>query len=177
MWYLHFECSKHMIGRKEILTNFIEKYVGMVRFGNYHFSPIMGYGDVMRDNITIKKVLYVDNFAPRILRRFSVTTENGKTLLFGTRRSYLYTIDLSNLKIESPVCLLSKASMQQNLLWHRRFSHLNFENLNKLMSGYGWLKAYMSLNFRTNICTQRACCSRFMPKTNNIGSILSDELY
>ena len=33
------------------------------------------------------------------------------------------------------MCLLTKASDQQNMLWHRRLPHLNFRNLNKLVIG------------------------------------------
>lgn len=63
------------------------------------------------------------------VKRCSVMTEDGKEILVGTRRSNLYTIDLSNLKTENAVCLMSKASMQQSWLWHRRLSHLNFKSI------------------------------------------------
>nr|GEW22833.1 integrase, catalytic region, zinc finger, CCHC-type, peptidase aspartic, catalytic [Tanacetum cinerariifolium] len=40
-------CSKHMTGNRTLLLNFVEKFLGMVRFGNNHFAVIAGYGDVM----------------------------------------------------------------------------------------------------------------------------------
>ncbi|KAI3758641.1 hypothetical protein L6452_06209 [Arctium lappa] len=65
----------------------------------------------------------------------SVSTEEGKELLVGTRKSNLYTINLSKVQDDNQFCLLSKASMQQSWLWHRRLSHLNFRYINKLVSG------------------------------------------
>ncbi|KAI3718124.1 hypothetical protein L6452_18976 [Arctium lappa] len=55
MWYLDSGCSKHMKGQKDILSNYTEKFCGNVRFGNDQFSPILGYRDVVQENITIKK--------------------------------------------------------------------------------------------------------------------------
>nr|GFA56889.1 integrase, catalytic region, zinc finger, CCHC-type, peptidase aspartic, catalytic [Tanacetum cinerariifolium] len=41
-----FGCSKHMTGNRALLTNFVEKFLGTVRFGNNDFVVIVGYGDV-----------------------------------------------------------------------------------------------------------------------------------
>ncbi|KAJ9540987.1 hypothetical protein OSB04_027493 [Centaurea solstitialis] len=68
-------------------------------------------------------------------RRCVVKTESGKELLVGTRRRNLYKIDLRDVKAKNTLCLLSKASNQQSILWHRRLSHLNFKGLNKLVIG------------------------------------------
>nr|GEX19068.1 hypothetical protein [Tanacetum cinerariifolium] len=40
-------CSKHMTSNRALLTNFMEKFLGMVRFGNNDFAVIAGYGDVL----------------------------------------------------------------------------------------------------------------------------------
>ncbi|KAI3672889.1 hypothetical protein L6452_38989 [Arctium lappa] len=60
MWYLDLGCSKHMTGHKYILSNYTEKFCGNVRFGNDQFSPILGYGDVVQENITIKNAVVAD---------------------------------------------------------------------------------------------------------------------
>nr|GEZ88660.1 integrase, catalytic region, zinc finger, CCHC-type, peptidase aspartic, catalytic [Tanacetum cinerariifolium] len=52
-------CSKHMTGNRALLTNFVEKFLGTVRFGNNDFAVIDGYGDVVIGSMTIKKVYYV----------------------------------------------------------------------------------------------------------------------
>ncbi|KAI3715493.1 hypothetical protein L6452_22477 [Arctium lappa] len=128
MWYLDSGCSKHMTGQKDMLSKFKEKYCGSVRFGNDQFSPIMGYGDVQHDNVTIKKV----NFKAKT---YSVRTKEGEELLVGTRKSDLYTINLSKIYTDKQVCLMMKASMQQSWLWHRRLYHLNFRYINNLVRG------------------------------------------
>ncbi|KAI3746673.1 hypothetical protein L6452_09112 [Arctium lappa] len=77
MWYLDSGCSKHMTGQKDMLSNFKEKYCGSVRFDNDQFSPIMGYGDVQHDNVTIKKVSYVEGLRHN---RFSIGQFCDKSL-------------------------------------------------------------------------------------------------
>nr|GEV81226.1 retrovirus-related Pol polyprotein from transposon TNT 1-94 [Tanacetum cinerariifolium] len=40
-------CSKHMTGNLKLLTNFMEKLLGTVKFGNDQIAPILGYGDLV----------------------------------------------------------------------------------------------------------------------------------
>nr|GEU28770.1 hypothetical protein [Tanacetum cinerariifolium] len=53
-------CSKHMTGNSALLANFMEKFLGTVRFGNNDLTVIAGYGDVVIGSMTIKKVYYVE---------------------------------------------------------------------------------------------------------------------
>nr|GFA07820.1 integrase, catalytic region, zinc finger, CCHC-type, peptidase aspartic, catalytic [Tanacetum cinerariifolium] len=55
-----FGCSKHTTGNRALLTNFVEKFLEMVRFGNNDFDVIAGYGDVVIGSMMIKKVYYVE---------------------------------------------------------------------------------------------------------------------
>nr|GEY95205.1 integrase, catalytic region, zinc finger, CCHC-type, peptidase aspartic, catalytic [Tanacetum cinerariifolium] len=57
-------CSKHMTGNRILLTNFVEKLLGTVRFGNNDFAVIAGYGDVIIGSMMIKKVYYVEDPIP-----------------------------------------------------------------------------------------------------------------
>ncbi|KAI3746827.1 hypothetical protein L6452_09268 [Arctium lappa] len=148
MWYLDSGYSKHMTGQKALLSNYTEKFSGNVRFGNDQLSPILGYGDIIQDNITISKVSYVEGLGHNLFsigqfcdkglevnfksKSCSVRTEDGTELLGGHCKTNLYTINLSKVQIDNQVCLKTKASMQQSLLWHRRLSHLNFRYINKL---------------------------------------------
>ncbi|GKC45810.1 hypothetical protein Tco_1063532, partial [Tanacetum coccineum] len=52
--------SKHMTGNHSKLKNFVEKFIGTVRFGNDHFRAIMGYGDYVYGNSVISRVYYVE---------------------------------------------------------------------------------------------------------------------
>nr|GEZ99617.1 retrovirus-related Pol polyprotein from transposon TNT 1-94 [Tanacetum cinerariifolium] len=60
LWIIDSGCSKHMTGNRALLTNFVEKFLGTVRFGNNDFAMIAGYGDVVIGSMTIKKVYYKD---------------------------------------------------------------------------------------------------------------------
>nr|GFB45912.1 integrase, catalytic region, zinc finger, CCHC-type, peptidase aspartic, catalytic [Tanacetum cinerariifolium] len=60
LWIIDSGCSKHMTGNRALLTNFVEKFLRMVRFGNNDFTVIAGYGDVIIGSIMIKKVYYVE---------------------------------------------------------------------------------------------------------------------
>nr|GEW79915.1 integrase, catalytic region, zinc finger, CCHC-type, peptidase aspartic, catalytic [Tanacetum cinerariifolium] len=51
---------QHMTGNCALLTNFVEKFIGMVRFGNNDFAVIASYGDVVIGSMTINKVYYVE---------------------------------------------------------------------------------------------------------------------
>ncbi|GKC38865.1 hypothetical protein Tco_1051249 [Tanacetum coccineum] len=42
---------KHMTGNHKLLCNFVEKFLGTVRFGNDQFAPILGYGDLIQGNV------------------------------------------------------------------------------------------------------------------------------
>ncbi|GJT22144.1 retrovirus-related pol polyprotein from transposon TNT 1-94 [Tanacetum coccineum] len=58
LFIVDFGCTKHMTGNLKLLCNFVEKYLGTVRFDNDQFAPILGYGDLVQGNITINRVYY-----------------------------------------------------------------------------------------------------------------------
>nr|GEV55272.1 hypothetical protein [Tanacetum cinerariifolium] len=142
-------CSKHMTGNRALLTNFVEKFLGTVRFGNNNFAVIAGYGDVVIRSMTIKRVYYVEGLGHNlfIIGKFCdkglevafrkstcfVRTKDGVDFLTGDRSSNLYTIALNEVASNSSACLLAKASSSQSWLWHQRLSHLNFATINNLV--------------------------------------------
>nr|GFC58528.1 retrovirus-related Pol polyprotein from transposon TNT 1-94 [Tanacetum cinerariifolium] len=60
LWYLDSGCSKHMTGDRSQLVNFVQKFLGTVKFGNDHVAKIMGYEDYHIRNVTISRVYYVE---------------------------------------------------------------------------------------------------------------------
>ncbi|GJY38444.1 putative ribonuclease H-like domain-containing protein [Tanacetum coccineum] len=148
LWYLDSGCSKHMTGNRSKLKNFVEKFIGTVRFGNDHFGAIMGYGDYVYGDSVISRVYYVEGLGHNLFsvgqfcdsdleiafRKHScfVRDMNGVDLLKGSRSTNLYTISIDDMMKSSPVCLLSKASKIKSWLWHRRLNHLNFGTINDL---------------------------------------------
>ncbi|GKD45835.1 retrovirus-related pol polyprotein from transposon TNT 1-94 [Tanacetum coccineum] len=149
LWIIDSGCSKHMTGNRALLTNFVEKFLGTVRFGNNDFAVIAGYGDVVIGSMTIKKVYYVEGLGHNLFsvgqfcdkglevafRKSTcfVQNEDGVDLLTGDRSSNLYTIALNEIVSNSSACLLAKASSSQSWLWHQRLSHLNFATINNLV--------------------------------------------
>nr|GEW77690.1 retrovirus-related Pol polyprotein from transposon TNT 1-94 [Tanacetum cinerariifolium] len=67
LWYLDFGCSKHMIRDRSQLTNFVNKFLGTVKFGNDHVAKIMGYGDYKIGNVSISKVYFVEGLGHNLL--------------------------------------------------------------------------------------------------------------
>nr|GEV22342.1 retrovirus-related Pol polyprotein from transposon TNT 1-94 [Tanacetum cinerariifolium] len=53
-------CTKHMTGNLKLLCNFVEKFLGTVRFGNDQFMPVLSYGDLVQGNITVNRVYYIE---------------------------------------------------------------------------------------------------------------------
>nr|GEV98230.1 retrovirus-related Pol polyprotein from transposon TNT 1-94 [Tanacetum cinerariifolium] len=52
--------SKHMTGDRSQLINFVQKFLGTVKFGNDHVAKIMGYGDYKIGNVTISRVYFME---------------------------------------------------------------------------------------------------------------------
>ncbi|GJS66072.1 retrovirus-related pol polyprotein from transposon TNT 1-94 [Tanacetum coccineum] len=156
LWIIDSGCSKHMTGNRALLTNFVEKFLGTVRFGNNDFAVIAGYGDVVIGSMTIKKVYYVEGLGHNLFsvgqfcdKGFEVAfrkstcfvrKEDGVDLLTSDRSSNLYTIALNKIASNSLACLLAKASSSQSWLWHQRLSHLNFATINNLVRGLPKMK-------------------------------------
>nr|GEX54391.1 hypothetical protein [Tanacetum cinerariifolium] len=53
LWIIDSACSKHMTGNRALLTNFVEKFLGTVRFGNNDFAMIACYGDVIHKSVNV----------------------------------------------------------------------------------------------------------------------------
>nr|GEY07090.1 retrovirus-related Pol polyprotein from transposon TNT 1-94 [Tanacetum cinerariifolium] len=149
LWIIDSGCSKHMTGNRALLTNFMEKFFGTVRFGNNDFAVIAGYRDVVIGSMTINRVYYVEGLGHNLFsvgefcnkglevafRKSAcfVRNENGVELLTGDRSSNLYTIALNEIASNSSSCLLAKAFSFQSLLRHQRLSHLNFTTINNVV--------------------------------------------
>nr|GFC12860.1 hypothetical protein [Tanacetum cinerariifolium] len=73
-----------MTGNRARLTNFVEKFLGTVHFGNNDFAVIAGYGDVVIGSMTIKKVYYVEGLGHNL---FSVGQFCDKGLEVAFRKS------------------------------------------------------------------------------------------
>nr|GEW52429.1 hypothetical protein [Tanacetum cinerariifolium] len=116
LWYLDFGCSKHMTGDRSQLINFVQKFLGTVKFRNDHVAKIMGYDLEVAFR---QHTCFICNL-------------DGVDLLTGSQGNNLYTLSLQDIMASSPICLLSKASTTKSWLWHCRLSHLNVSAINHL---------------------------------------------
>nr|GEW41106.1 integrase, catalytic region, zinc finger, CCHC-type, peptidase aspartic, catalytic [Tanacetum cinerariifolium] len=141
-------CSKHMKKNLKLLTNFVEKFLGTVKFRNDQIAPILGHGDLVQGTITIKRVYYVEGLNHNLFsvgqlcdadlevafRKSTCCIRDlkGNDLLTRSRGTYLYSITLQDISTPIPICLMAKATSSQAWLWHRRLSRLNFDSINLL---------------------------------------------
>nr|GEX92744.1 Gag-Pol polyprotein [Tanacetum cinerariifolium] len=148
LWYLDSGCSKRMTRDRSQLINFVQRFLGMVKFGNDHVAKIMGYGDYKIMNVTISRVYFVEGLGHNLFsvgqfcdsdlevafrqHTYFIHNLDGVDLLTGSRGNNLYTLSLKDMMASSPICLLFKALKNESWLWHRRLSHLNFGTINHL---------------------------------------------
>ncbi|GJX80638.1 retrovirus-related pol polyprotein from transposon TNT 1-94 [Tanacetum coccineum] len=166
LWYLNSGCSKHMTGDRSYLTNFVNKFVVTVKFGNDHVAKILGYGDYHIGNVTISRVYYVEGLGHNLfsVRQFCdsnlevafrqhtwfIRNLEGVDFLTRSRGNNLYTLSLRDMMASSPICLLSKALKTKSWLWHRRLSYLNFGAINYL-ARHGLVRGLPKLKFKKDL--------------------------
>nr|GEX30632.1 hypothetical protein [Tanacetum cinerariifolium] len=113
LWYLDSGCSKHMTGDRSLLINFIQKFMGTVKFRNDHVAKIMGYGDYKIENVTISRVYFVEGLGHNLFsvgqfcdsdmevafRQHTCFIHNldGVDLITGSRGNNLYTLSLQDM--------------------------------------------------------------------------------
>nr|GFB68181.1 integrase, catalytic region, zinc finger, CCHC-type, peptidase aspartic, catalytic [Tanacetum cinerariifolium] len=123
LFIIDFGCSKHMTGNLKLLINFVEKFLGTVKFGNDHIVPILGYGDLVQGAITIKRVYYVEGLNHNLFSvgqfydaDLEVTFRkstcfirdlNGNDLLLGSRGTDLYSITLQDTNSPLPASMIA----------------------------------------------------------------------
>nr|GEV24967.1 copia protein [Tanacetum cinerariifolium] len=84
-------CSKYMAGNLKLLINFVEKFLGTVKYGNDQIAPILGYRDLVQGAVTIKRVYYVEGLNHNL---FSVGQFCDADLEVAFRKSTCYIRDL-----------------------------------------------------------------------------------
>ncbi|GKC58016.1 hypothetical protein Tco_1085614, partial [Tanacetum coccineum] len=134
LFIVDFGCSKHMKGNLKLLSNFVEKFLGTVKFGNDQIASILGYGELVQGNVTIKRVYYVKGLNHNLFSvgqfydadlevAFQKSTcyihdLKGNDLLTGSYGTDLYSITLQDTSTPNPICLMAKESSSQAWLWH-----------------------------------------------------------
>nr|GEW56589.1 hypothetical protein [Tanacetum cinerariifolium] len=116
LWYLDSGCSKHMTENLSQLTIFVNKFLGIVKFGKDQIAKIMCYGHHQIKNVTISRVYYVEGLRHNL---FYVGQFYDSNLEVAFRKQTCFVQNIEG------VDLLTGSR-------DRRLSHLNFGTINKL---------------------------------------------
>ncbi|GJW03338.1 hypothetical protein Tco_1562194 [Tanacetum coccineum] len=93
LWIVDSGCSKHMTGDRSLLKNFIEKFMGTVRFGNDNFAAITGYGDYIQGNITICHVYYVEGLGHNLFSVGPILDGDLEVDFSGSKTCYVHNLE------------------------------------------------------------------------------------
>ncbi|GJQ90712.1 putative ribonuclease H-like domain-containing protein [Tanacetum coccineum] len=116
--FVNSRCSRHMTGNIAYLSDFKQFDGGYVAFrGGEYGGKITGKGTLKTDNLD-----------------FEDFPDKNQILLKIPKKDNMYSFDIKNIvPKESLTCLVAKATLDESMLWHRRLSHINFKNINKLV--------------------------------------------
>ncbi|GJY33986.1 putative ribonuclease H-like domain-containing protein [Tanacetum coccineum] len=116
-------CSRHMAGNMSYLTYYEEIDGGYVTFGgNPKGGKITGKDTIKTGNLDFKNEYFL--------------TDESHVLLKVPRKNNMYSVDLKNIVPKGGLtCLFANATSDESKLWHRRFGHINFKTMNKLVKG------------------------------------------
>nr|GEX87482.1 integrase, catalytic region, zinc finger, CCHC-type, peptidase aspartic, catalytic [Tanacetum cinerariifolium]GEX87485.1 integrase, catalytic region, zinc finger, CCHC-type, peptidase aspartic, catalytic [Tanacetum cinerariifolium] len=141
LWIINSGCSKHMTGNCALLTNFVEKFIETVRFGNNVFAVIVGYGEecVRTDNgtefknKTLAKLFDVVGItqqfsAARTPQQNGVVERRNRTLVEAARTMLIFANLPLFLWVEA---LVTTCFTQNRLIIHKRFDKTPYELINK----------------------------------------------
>ncbi|GJS10585.1 retrovirus-related pol polyprotein from transposon TNT 1-94 [Tanacetum coccineum] len=90
-------CSRHMTGDRARLINFVEKFIGIVRFGNDEYAAIVGYGDYKVGDTIISRVYYLLQDSSKTY--YSVDSFVGRSIevAFATAFCHIRNYDMMDL--------------------------------------------------------------------------------
>ncbi|GJT30816.1 retrovirus-related pol polyprotein from transposon TNT 1-94 [Tanacetum coccineum] len=140
-------CSRSMTGVKSYLHKYVEQPGPKVVFGDNSSCITEGYGSINCGGIVFTKVAFVNGLKYNLIsisqlcdakyivqfddKQGTIFNANKEIVLIAPRRNDVYVLDMSSLTLNG-ACFFAKASESVNWLWHKRLSHLNFKNINKL---------------------------------------------
>ncbi|GJR13529.1 putative ribonuclease H-like domain-containing protein [Tanacetum coccineum] len=80
-------------------------------------------------------VLFTDSECLVLSSNFKLPDES-QVMLRVPRKNNIYSVDLNNIiPTKGFTFLFAKASINESNIWHRRFGHINFKTMNKLVKG------------------------------------------
>jgi len=145
-WYLDSAAGRTMTGYQTLLEEYRVQEGPSITFGNDGDGKTEGYGVVSNGQVTFTRVAYVNGLKYNLIsvsqlcddgfkvlfdiQQGTVFNRDWKVVLIAPRKGNIYAVDMNSSPSEQ--CFYTKADEETNWLWHKRLSHLNFKNINKL---------------------------------------------
>ncbi|GKE06794.1 putative ribonuclease H-like domain-containing protein, partial [Tanacetum coccineum] len=115
---------------------------GKIRTGKLDFEDVYFVKELKFNLFSVlemcdkkNSVLFTNTACIVLSPDFKLTNENH-VLLKVPRKDNMYSVDLKNVVPQGGLtCLFAKATPDESNLWHRRFGHVNFKTMNKLVKG------------------------------------------
>nr|GEV98289.1 uncharacterized mitochondrial protein AtMg00810-like [Tanacetum cinerariifolium] len=99
LWIIDLGCSKHMTGNRALLTNFVKKFFGTVRFGNNDFAVLAGYGDVDVGKLKAKGDIVVFVGYSKESAAFRIYNKRTRKIHESIMKSSTMNVETSNVEI------------------------------------------------------------------------------
>jgi len=135
-----------MTGCKSLLDEYRVQSGPKITFGDDASGDTEGYGVLNNGQVKFAHVAYVNGLKYNLISvsqlcdvgyrvlfdvsRGIIFNQEWKVVLIAPRKGNVYQMDMETTPSEQ--CFYSKADEDTNWLWHKRLSHLNFKNINKL---------------------------------------------
>nr|GEW16880.1 hypothetical protein [Tanacetum cinerariifolium] len=141
-----------MTGDRSQLVNFVQRFLGTVKFGNDHVAKIMGYGDYQIGNVIISRVYYVEGLGHNLFsvgqfcdsdlevaffqHTCFIRNLDGVDLLTGSRGNNLYTLSLQDMMASSSIWQFCDSDLEVAFCQHTCFIR-NLEGVDLLTGSRG----------------------------------------
>nr|GEU78208.1 hypothetical protein [Tanacetum cinerariifolium] len=139
-----------MIEDRSQLINFVQKFLGTVKFKNDHVAKIMGYSDYQIGNVTISRVYYVEGLGHNLIY-VGQFCDSDLEVAFRQHTRFIRNLD--------------GASKTKSWLWHRQLSHLNFGAINHL-ARQGLVRGLSKLKFEKDHLCSACAMGKSMKKSH-----------
>ncbi|GKA09522.1 putative ribonuclease H-like domain-containing protein [Tanacetum coccineum] len=155
--YVDSGCSRHMTGNISYLSYFQEFDRGYVTFGGgVRGGKITGKGTLKMGKLDFQDVFFVKELQFNLFSVTQMCDKKNGVLFTDTacfilspdfklpdesqilhkipRKNNMYSVDMKNIvPKESLTFLVTKATLDESMLWHRRLGHVNIKTINKLV--------------------------------------------
>ncbi|KAJ9539028.1 hypothetical protein OSB04_031761 [Centaurea solstitialis] len=91
-WVVDSGCSRHMTGTLELLSSYIQQEDSSVAFRGNQKGKIKGYGIIVKGEVNMNQVSYVDRLQHNLIR-VSQLCDNGMDVMFKIKYCIMYKAD------------------------------------------------------------------------------------